>query len=89
MLGGLELCVFLHGLTLCIFIYKELPEMSFAENFKTARKALKLTQEDVAKLLNIDRTAVAHYENGTSYPRAANIPRISEILRIPVDEMFK
>ncbi len=63
--------------------------MSFAENFKSARKALKLTQADVARLLKLDRTAIAHYENGTALPRAVNIQKISEILRIPIDEMFK
>ncbi len=63
--------------------------MSFADDFKAARKALKLTQEDVAKLLKLDRTAIAHYENGTAFPRAANIRKISEILKIPIDEMFK
>ena len=68
---------------------RKLPKMSFADDFKAARKALKLTQEDVAKLLKLDRTAIAHYENGTAFPRAANIRKISEILKIPIDEMLK
>lgn len=63
--------------------------MSFAENFRAARKELKLTQEEVAKLIGVERSAVAHYENGTSLPHAGNLQKICEILQIPIEKIFK
>lgn len=63
--------------------------MSFSENFKTARKKKKLTQSQVAEALSIDRSAVAHYENGTAMPQAKNIQKICEILDIPIEKLFE
>lgn len=63
--------------------------MSFAENFRAARKELKLTQMEVAKLIGVERSAVAHYENGTSLPHAGNLQKICEILQIPIEKIFK
>lgn len=63
--------------------------MSFAENFRAARKELKLTQEEVAKLIGVERSAVAHYENGTSLPHAGNLQKICEILEIPIEKLFR
>ena len=63
--------------------------MSFSENFKTARKKKKLTQNQVAEALNIDRSAVAHYENGTAMPHAKNIQKICDILDIPSEKLFE
>lgn len=62
--------------------------MSFAENFRAARKELKLTQMEVAKLIGVERSAVAHYENGTSLPHAGNLQKICEILQIPIERIF-
>lgn len=63
--------------------------MNFAENFRAARKELKLTQEEVAKLIGIERSAVADYENGTSLPHAGNLKKICEILEIPIEKLFR
>ena len=62
--------------------------MSFAENFRAARKELKLTQMEVAKLIGVERSAVAHYENGTSLPHAGNLQKICEMLQIPIERIF-
>lgn len=70
------------------FLYKGLFEMSFAENFRAARKEHKLTQKQIAEVLNIDRSAIAHYEMGTALPNAKNIPKICEILEIPIEKLF-
>ena len=42
--------------------------MGFAENFKSARIKNGLTQKQIAEKLNIDRSSIAHYENGDSVP---------------------
>lgn len=63
-------------------------KMSFAENFRAARKELKLTQYEVAKPVGVERSAVAHYENGTSLPHTGNLQKICEILKYLLKEYF-
>ena len=64
-------------------------KMSFAENFRAARKELKLTQMEGAKPIGVKRSAVAHYENGISLPHAGTLQKICEILQIPIGKIFK
>ena len=63
--------------------------MSFPENLKNARKSKGLTQQQLADLLRLDRSAIAHYEKGTSMPHARNIMKLCNILEITFDELFK
>lgn len=63
--------------------------MSFVENFKKARTEAGLTQQQVADALNLDRSAIAHYENGDSMPNARNIQNICELFNIKFDELLK
>ena len=63
--------------------------MSFAENFRNARLTAKLTQQQIADELGLDRSAIAHYEMGDSMPNARNLQRICELFNITFDELFK
>lgn len=63
-------------------------KMSFAENFRAARKELKLTQMEVAKPVGVERSAVAHYENGTSLPHDGNLQKICKSLQITIERIF-
>ena len=63
--------------------------MSFAENFKNARKSSGLTQQQVADALGLDRTSIAHYEMGDSMPNGRNFEKICELFNITFDELFK
>lgn len=63
--------------------------MSFAENFRNARLAANLTQQQIADELGLDRTAIAHYEKGDSMPNARNLQMICELLNISFIELFK
>ena len=62
--------------------------MSFAENFKKARKEAGLTQKQVADALKLDRSAIAQYERGVSMPQLRNIPKICELLKITSDKLL-
>ena len=62
--------------------------MSFAENFRNARLAANLTQQQIADELGLDRTAVAHYEMGDSMPNARNLQKICELFNISFYELF-
>ena len=61
--------------------------MSFAENFRNARLAAGLTQQQVADALGLDRSAVAHYEMGDSRPNFKNLPKICELLNVGLDKL--
>ncbi len=62
--------------------------MSFAENFRNARKKAGLTQRQVADRLGLDRSAIAHYERGMSMPNLKNLAKICEILNVGTDELI-
>ena len=75
---------------LLIYIRNELFEKEFCRAFlRAARKELNLTQEEVSRLIGIERSAVAHYENGTFLPHAGNLQKICENLQIPIEKIFK
>ena len=63
--------------------------MSFAENFRNARLAANLTQQQIADELGLDRTAIAHYEKGDSMPNARNLQKICDLFKVSFDELFK
>ncbi|MCQ2484214.1 MAG: helix-turn-helix domain-containing protein [Clostridia bacterium] len=63
--------------------------MSFAENFRNARKNSGLTQQQVAEVLGLDRSSIAQYERGVSKPCFENIPKICALLNITLDELIK
>ena len=63
--------------------------MSFAENFRAARKELKLTQYEGAKPIGVERSAVAHYKNVVSLPHDGNLQKICKSLQIPIGKIFK
>ena len=63
--------------------------MSFAENFRAARKELKLTQMEVAKPVGVERSAVVHYKKVVSLPHAGNLQKICKSLQITIERIFK
>lgn len=62
--------------------------MSFAENFRNARLAAKLSQQQVADALGLDRSSIAHYEMGDSMPNARNLQKICEQMNITLVELL-
>lgn len=62
--------------------------MDFSEKFRAARRAKKLTQQQVAEKLKIDRSAVAHYESGTARPQFDNIKKVCELLDLTYEDLF-
>lgn len=58
------------------------------ENISIARKESGITQEDMAKLLDISQPAYSYYEKGEKPIPLNKIKRISEILSIPTKELL-
>lgn len=52
------------------------------------RNELNLTQDDVAKKIGVDRSTVAKWETGQSFPRAELLPKLASILNCTIDELF-
>ena len=47
-----------------------------------------LTQQQLADALNVDRTAIAHYERGTARPHFDNIHKLCELLDLTYEDIF-
>jgi transcriptional regulator with XRE-family HTH domain len=50
------------------------------------RKALGLTQEQLADLLNVNRTTVARWERGQAQPLPWQQPKLARALKFPPNE---
>lgn len=52
------------------------------------RKALGLSQQQLADELNVDRTAVSKWEVGEAKPRAEILKKLSEFFKCPMEELW-
>lgn len=62
--------------------------MLFSEVFKTHRKRLGLTQEDIAGMLSVTPQAVSKWETGIATPDISLLVPISRIFMITTDELL-
>lgn len=60
----------------------------FRTNMKKVRKALRLTQNDLADYTGIHRSRICEYEKGISTPRLDEIVNICSVMGIKVKDMF-
>jgi transcriptional regulator with XRE-family HTH domain len=59
--------------------------MEMKEILKEERKKRKLTQEDIAKILNISRASYTLYETGKNTPTLENIKILADYYNVPID----
>lgn len=59
----------------------------FGENLKRLRKGRKLTQLDISKIVNTDRSNVANYERGRRLPPIDSLIKIAEFFNVSLDEL--
>ena len=57
-------------------------------NLKELRKKKKITQEKLAKELNVSRSTISMWETGTNQPDNATLIDLSKILDVTVDEIL-
>ena len=60
----------------------------FAQNLIKYRKALNLTQAELAEKLNITDRAVSKWECGKSLPDSALMPELCKVLEISINELL-
>jgi DNA-binding XRE family transcriptional regulator len=59
------------------------------QNIKVMRERASLTQVELAKMLGVGQSTIAMWETGESAPRAALLPKIAELLKCSIDELFE
>lgn len=62
--------------------------MKINEVIKERRKALDMTQEQIAVYLGVTAPAVHKWEKGTSLPDVAILPALARVLKIDLNTLF-
>lgn len=62
--------------------------MEFSEKLQELRKQKGLTQEELAELLYVSRTAVSKWESGRGYPNIDSLKAISKYFSVSLDELL-
>ena len=57
-------------------------------NLKMLREKANLTQESLAKLINVDRSTIAKWETGEASPRSDKLPTLANVLNCTIDDLF-
>ena len=52
------------------------------------RKRAKLKQQELADLLNVERSTVAKWEIGAADPRASQLPALAKALQCSIDDLY-
>jgi len=67
--------------------YGGIPKL-LANNIKKYRKMKSATQAEMAKQIDIGRTALSRIENGAYAPSAKTMKKISDYFNIPIGDIF-
>lgn len=55
---------------------------------KESRLAAGFTQKEIAERIGVDRTSVAKWETGKSYPRGETLVKLASVMGCSIDELF-
>ena len=58
-------------------------------NLKNLRKLCKISQLQLATSLGVERSTVAKWETGKSFPRTEELPKIAKIFGCTIDDLFE
>lgn len=62
--------------------------MHFNENLRVLRETCGLTQEQVANVLEVDRSAYTYYEIGRTEPNMRSLVKLANLFRVTMDELL-
>lgn len=62
--------------------------LQFAKRLHIRRKALQLTQEQIAQTVGVSKAAVSKWETGLSYPDIVLLPKLATLLHVTIDELL-
>ncbi len=63
--------------------------MNLDEKIKKIRKDNKMSQEELAEILNVTRQTISNWENGKNYPDIETLVKISDKFNISLDILLK
>ena len=61
--------------------------MKIGDNIRNARKALGLSQDDLADAINANRVTISHYENNVYFPSVPALERLAIALHTTVAQL--
>lgn len=71
-------------------IFEEIKEViESVANFESLRKAKGYTQTQLAKMLDVDQSAVSLWEAGKTFPRIEIAMKVAKILNCTLEELFE
>ena len=62
--------------------------IEFSEKLQALRKQKNLTQEELAEILFVSRTAISKWESGRGYPNIDSLKAIAKFFGISIDELL-
>lgn len=62
--------------------------MEFYEKLQELRKSRGLTQEELAEMLYVSRTAISKWESGRGYPNMDSLKAISKCFSVSLDDLL-
>ena len=62
--------------------------MEFNQKSQELRKKKELTQEELAEILYVSRTAISKWESGRGYPSIESIKEIAKFFSVTIDELL-
>ncbi|MBR3927462.1 MAG: helix-turn-helix transcriptional regulator [Clostridia bacterium] len=62
--------------------------MEFNEKLQVLRKQKELTQEELAEVLFVSRTAISKWESGRGYPNIDSLKAIAKFFGVTIDELL-
>lgn len=62
--------------------------MEFSEKLQELRKSRGLTQEELAEVLYVSRTAISKWESGRGYPSIDSLKEISNYFSVSIDDLL-
>lgn len=63
--------------------------MSFGDRLKRLRLEKNMTQEDLAKILNVSRATVGRYETNERFPDKTTLKEIADTFEVSIDYLFE
>ena len=70
------------------FVYNPSMDKRFCKNLKETRKALGLTQKQVATALNVVESCYANWEQGRTEPNVDMLRNLSRLFNVSIDELI-
>ena len=62
--------------------------MNFSERLKDLRKKHKITQEDLAKIIGVERSSIGKYESSTTIPSNETLIKIANYFNVSTDYLL-